>query len=159
MTINSNLLSIKKEIGSDVTLIAVSKTKPIEDIKVAYENGQLHFGENKTQELVKKEEKLPKNINWHMIGHLQRNKVKHLLPFVHLIHSVDSLRLLKEIDKQAKKQNKKVNILIQVDISNDDSKFGFSLFEINDFFEKNNYSDFQIILIKGLMGMASFTKN
>tara|TARA_B100001057_G_scaffold73025_1_gene67319 strand:+ start:1122 stop:1769 length:648 start_codon:yes stop_codon:yes gene_type:complete len=159
MTINSNLLSIKKEIGSDVTLIAVSKTKPIEDIKTAYDFGQRNFGENKVQELIKKSEELPKDINWHMIGHLQRNKVKHLLPFVHLIHSVDSLRLLKEIDKQAKKQNKKVNILIQVDISNDDSKFGFSLFEINDFFEKNNYSDFQNIQIKGLMGMASFTKN
>ena len=159
MIIPSNLLNISKEIGSDVTLVAVSKTKPVEDIKTAYDFGQRNFGENKVQELIKKSEELPKDINWHMIGHLQRNKVKYIVPFIHLIHSVDSLRLLKEINKQAKKQLKKVNVLIQVDISNDDSKFGFSLFEINDLFEKINYDDYQNILFKGLMGMASFTSN
>lgn len=159
MIIPSNLLYISKEIGPDVTLVAVSKTKPVEDIKTAYDFGQRNFGENKVQELIKKSEELPKDINWHMIGHLQRNKVKYIVPFIHLIHSVDSLRLLKEINKQAKKQLKKVNVLIQVDISNDDSKFGFSLFEINDLFEKINYDDYQNILFKGLMGMASFTSN
>lgn len=159
MIIPSNLLNISKEIGPDVTLVAVSKTKPVEDIKTAYDFGQRNFGENKVQELIKKSEELPKDINWHMIGHLQRNKVKYIVPFIHLIHSVDSLRLLKEINKQAKKQVKKVNVLIQVDISNDDSKFGFSLFEINDLFEKINYDDYQNILFKGLMGMASFTSN
>lgn len=159
MIIPSNLLKISKEIGPDVTLVAVSKTKPVEDIKTAYDFGQRNFGENKVQELIKKSEELPKDINWHMIGHLQRNKVKYIVPFIHLIHSVDSLRLLKEINKQAKKQLKKVNVLIQVDISNDDSKFGFSLFEINDLFEKINYDDYQNILFKGLMGMASFTSN
>ena len=159
MIIPSNLLNISKDIGPDVTLVAVSKTKPVEDIKTAYDFGQRNFGENKVQELIKKSEELPKDINWHMIGHLQRNKVKYIVPFIHLIHSVDSLRLLKEINKQAKKQLKKVNVLIQVDISNDDSKFGFSLFEINDLFEKINYDDYQNILFKGLMGMASFTSN
>ena len=159
MIIPSNLLNISKEIGPDVTLVAVSKTKPVEDIKTAYDFGQRNFGENKVQELIKKSEELPKDINWHMIGHLQRNKVKYIVPFIHLIHSVDSLRLLKEINKQAKKQLKKVNVLIQVDISNDDSKFGFSLFEINDLFEKINYDDYPNILFKGLMGMASFTSN
>ena len=159
MIIPSNLSNISKEIGPDVTLVAVSKTKPVEDIKTAYDFGQRNFGENKVQELIKKSEELPKDINWHMIGHLQRNKVKYIVPFIHLIHSVDSLRLLKEINKQAKKQLKKVNVLIQVDISNDDSKFGFSLFEINDLFEKINYDDYQNILFKGLMGMASFTSN
>ena len=157
--IPSNLLNIRNEIGLDVTLVAVSKTKPIEDIKTAYDFGHRNFGENKVQELIKKSEKLPKDINWHMLGHLQRNKVKYIVPFIHLIHSVDSLRLLKEINKQAKKQLKKVNVLIQVDISNDDSKFGFSLFEINDLFEKINYKDYQNIKIKGLMGMASYTSN
>ncbi|MAV81535.1 MAG: YggS family pyridoxal phosphate-dependent enzyme [Flavobacteriales bacterium] len=159
MIIPSNLLNISKDIGPDVTLVAVSKTKPVEDIKTAYDFGQRNFGENKVQELIKKSEELPNDINWHMIGHLQRNKVKYIVPFIHLIHSVDSLRLLKEINKQAKKQLKKVNVLIQVDISNDDSKFGFSLFEINDLFEKINYDDYQNILFKGLMGMASFTSN
>ena len=159
MIIPSNLLNISKEIGPGVTLVAVSKTKPVEDIKTAYDFGQRNFGENKVQELIKKSEELPKDINWHMIGHLQRNKVKYIVPFIHLIHSVDSLRLLKEINKQAEKQLKKVNVLIQVDISNDDSKFGFSLFEINDLFEKINYDDYQNILFKGLMGMASFTSN
>ena len=159
MIVPSNLLNIIREIGPDVTLVAVSKTKPVEDIKTAYDFGQRNFGENKVQELIKKSEELPKDINWHMIGHLQRNKVKYIVPFIHLIHSVDSLRLLKEINKQAKKQLKKVNVLIQVDISNDDSKFGFSLFEINDLFEKINYDEYQNIKFKGLMGMASFTPN
>lgn len=159
MIITSNLLKISREIGLDVTLVAVSKTKTVEDIKTAYNFGQRNFGENKVQELIKKSGELPKDINWHMIGHLQRNKVKYIVPFIHLIHSVDSLRLLKEINKQAKKQLKKVNVLIQVDISNDDSKFGFSLFEINDLFEKINYDDYQNIKFKGLMGMASFTSD
>ena len=119
MIIPSNLLNISKEIGPDVTLVAVSKTKPVEDIKTAYDFGQRNFGENKVQELIKKSEELPKDINWHMIGHLQRNKVKYIVPFIHLIHSVDSLRLLKEINKQAKKQLKKVKVLIQIDISNE----------------------------------------
>ena len=131
MSISLNLNKIKAEIPENVLLVAVSKTKPIEDLKIAYESGQLHFGENKIQELIYKEIALPKDIKWHMIGHLQRNKVKYIAPFIHLIHSVDSIKLLKEINKQAEKNNRNINILVQVDISDDETKFGFSFEEIN----------------------------
>lgn len=127
MDIISNLQKIKNEIPKNVLLVAVSKTKPISEIITAYDAGHLHFGENKIQELVFKQEELPKNIKWHMIGHLQRNKVKYIASFIYLIHSVDSLKLLKEIEKQAKINKRKINVLIQVDISKDSTKFDFLL--------------------------------
>ena len=159
MNISLNLNKINTEIPDHVLLVAVSKTKPINDIKVAYQNGQLHFGENKTQELVKKAEKLPKNIKWHMIGHLQRNKVKYIADFIYMIHSVDSLKLLVEINKQALKYNRNINVLIQVDISQDLTKFGFSYEEINKLLLSEKIKEFKNISVLGLMGMASFTSN
>ena len=159
MNISFNLSRIKKEIPSNVLLVAVSKTKPSKDILIAYNAGQYHFGENKIQELVKKHNELPKEIKWHMIGHLQRNKVKYIAPFIHLIHSVDSLKLLNEINKQGQKNNRKINVLIQIDISNDLTKFGFSFNEINELFVSSNFEEFEYISVKGFMGMASFTND
>ncbi len=159
MNISFNLSRIKKEIPSNVLLVAVSKTKPSKDILIAYNAGQYHFGENKIQELVKKHNELPKEIKWHMIGHLQRNKVKYIAPFIHLIHSVDSLKLLNEINKQGQKNNRKINVLIQIDISNDLTKFGFSFNEINELFMSSNFEEFEYISVKGFMGMASFTND
>ena len=123
----------KTKLPKNVVLVAVSKTKPTEMILEACSKGHLDFGENKVQELVYKQEILPKNIRWHMIGHLQRNKVKYIAPFVYLIHGVDSLRLLNEIDKQGKKIDKKINCLLQIHISKEENKFGFEIQEINDF--------------------------
>ena len=159
MNISFNLSRIKKEIPSNVLLVAVSKTKPSKDILIAYNAGHYHFGENKIQELVKKHNELPKEIKWHMIGHLQRNKVKYIAPFIHLIHSVDSLKLLNEINKQGQKNNRKINVLIQIDISNDLTKFGFSFNEINELFVSSNFEEFEYISVKGFMGMASFTND
>jgi hypothetical protein len=159
VNISFNLSRIKKEIPSNVLLVAVSKTKPSKDILIAYNAGQYHFGENKIQELVKKHNELPKEIKWHMIGHLQRNKVKYIAPFIHLIHSVDSLKLLNEINKQGQKNNRKINVLIQIDISNDLTKFGFSFNEINELFVSSNFDEFEYISVKGFMGMASFTND
>ena len=159
MNISFNLSRIKKEIPSNVLLVAVSKTKPSKDILIAYNSGHYHFGENKIQELVKKHNELPKEIKWHMIGHLQRNKVKYIAPFIHLIHSVDSLKLLNEINKQGQKNNRKINVLIQIDISNDLTKFGFSFNEINELFVSSNFEEFEYISVKGFMGMASFTND
>jgi len=159
VNISFNLSRIKKEIPSNVLLVAVSKTKPSKDILIAYNAGQYHFGENKIQELVKKHNELPKEIKWHMIGHLQRNKVKYIAPFIHLIHSVDSLKLLNEINKQGQKNNRKINVLIQIDISNDLTKFGFSFNEINELFMSSNFEEFEYISVKGFMGMASFTND
>ena len=159
MDIISNLLKIKNEIPENVLLVAVSKTKPISDIITAYSTGHLHFGENKIQELVFKQEELPKNIKWHMIGHLQRNKVKYIASFIYLIHSVDSLRLLKEIEKQAKINNRKINVLVQVDISKDSTKFGFSFSEINELMKSNTFKIFEYVSIKGFMGMASYSND
>ena len=137
----------------DVALVAVSKTKPAEDIVEAYEEGQLDFGENYVQELMTKQEALPKDIRWHFIGHLQTNKVKYIAPFVYLIHSVDSLKLLKEIEKQATKLNKKIKCLLQVHISNEETKFGLEASEL----EQIDNSAYPHVEIMGLMGMASFT--
>ena len=159
MSISNNLKEIKKNIPKNVLLVAVSKTKPISDIKIAYNSGQLHFGENKIQELTSKENKLPKNIRWHMIGHLQRNKVKYIASFIYMIQSVDSLKLLNEINKQAIKNKRNINVLIQVDISKDSTKFGFSFEEINQLLLIKKFKEFQNVSIKGLMGMASFTSD
>ena len=159
MSIEENLKKIKKEIPEYVTLIAVSKTKPTTDIEKAYKSGQLDFGENKVQELMKKVKILPSDIKWHMIGHLQRNKVKDILPIIHMIHSVDSLRLIKEIDKQAGKIERKISLLLQVDISQDETKYGFSFKDLESILKSNELDNFKNISIDGLMGMASFTEN
>ena len=157
MSVSAAIENFKKEIPQNVTLIAVSKTKPISLIQEAYETGQRDFGENKVQELVEKQEVLPDDIRWHMIGHLQRNKVKYIAPFVHLIHGVDSLRLLKEINKQGAKINRCVPVLLQVHISQEDTKFGFDSNELKEAI--NECKVLEWIKPCGLMGMATFTSN
>lgn len=159
MKIAKNIKSFTDIIPNNVKLVAVSKTKSINLIESAYKAGQRDFGENKVQELVNKFENLPKDINWHMIGHLQRNKVKYIAPFIYLIQSVDSLRLLIEINKQGIKNNRVINVLVQMDISNDETKFGFSFQEFEELINKNEIKTLKNICIKGMMGMASFTKD
>ena len=159
MRIAKNIKSLTDIIPNNVKLVAVSKTKSINLIDSAYKAGQRDFGENKVQELVNKFENLPKDINWHMIGHLQRNKVKYIAPFIYLIQSVDSLRLLIEINKQGIKNNRVINVLVQMDISNDKTKFGFSYQEFEELINKNEINTLKNICIKGMMGMASFTKD
>lgn len=159
MRIAKNIKSITDIIPNNVKLVAVSKTKSINLIESAYKAGQRDFGENKVQELVNKFENLPNDINWHMIGHLQRNKVKYIAPFIYLIQSVDSLRLLIEINKQGIKNNRVINVLVQMDISNDETKFGFSFQEFEELINKNEIKTLKNICIKGMMGMASFTKD
>jgi hypothetical protein len=159
MEIVENLIKIKENIPERVSLIAVSKTKPVNLIELAYEYGQRDFGENKVQELVEKHDSLPKDINWHMIGHLQRNKVKYIATFVHLIHSVDSYRLLLEINKQGFKNKRIINVLVQIDISKDNTKFGFTYNEFNELIKLNKLKDLKNINLKGMMGMASFSSN
>ena len=157
MSIKDKLENISLKIPSEVCLVAVSKTKPISDILEAYEYGQRVFGENKIQELVEKHNKLPKDIEWHMIGHIQRNKVKYMAPFVSLIHSADSYRLIKEINKQGKINNRVINCLLQIKIASEESKFGFTETEATDFLNSDEYVSFKNIKIIGLMGMATFT--
>ena len=159
MRIAKNIKSFTDIIPNNVKLVAVSKTKSINLIESAYKAGQRDFGENKVQELVNKFENLPKDINWHMIGHLQRNKVKYIAPFIYLIQSVDSLRLLIEINKQGIKNNRVINVLVQMDISNDETKFGFSFQEFEELINKNEINTLKNICIRGMMGMASFTKD
>ena len=144
--------------NKNYTCVAVSKTKPIEEITKIYDLGHRNFGENKVQELEFKYESLPKDIKWHMIGHLQSNKVKKVIPIVSLIHSIDSLKLLKTINKESKKIDKTIDCLIQVNISNENSKFGFIKKEL-EFLNQDFLNDFKYIKIRGLMGMASFTNN
>ena len=157
MSVSAAIENFRKEIPQNVTLIAVSKTKPISLIQEAYETGQRDFGENKVQELVEKQEALPDEIRWHMIGHLQRNKVKYIAPFVHLIHGVDSLRLLKEINKQGAKINRCIPVLLQVHISQEDTKFGFDSNELKEAI--NECKVLEWIKPCGLMGMATFTSD
>ena len=140
-------------------LVAVSKTKPVSDIELAYNCGQRHFGENYVQELVDKEALLPKDISWHMLGHLQRNKVKFIAPFVHLIHGVDTEKLLQTIDKEALKCKRVIDCLLQVHISQEETKFGFSYSELRDFLASGRAQEFKNVRIIGLMAMASFTDN
>ncbi len=158
-TIQQNLLNIQKNIPNHITLVAVSKTKPVADLQEAYNAGQRIFGENKIQEMVDKHEVLPKDIEWHMIGHLQSNKVKYMASFVSLIHGVDKLKTLKEINKQANKHNRVINCLLQVKIAKEDTKFGFSFDEIKALFLSEELSELQNIKIIGFMGMATFTEN
>jgi len=157
MDIAKNLQKIKSTIPAQVTLVAVSKTKPYDDILEAYNAGQRVFGENKIQEMVAKYEVLPKDIKWHMIGHLQRNKVKYMAPFVDLIHGVDSLKTLAEINKQAQKNNRIIACLLETKIAQEETKFGLSFQEIEDIVNNKETASFKNIKIAGLMGMASFT--
>ena len=159
MYIKKQISFIEKQIGNEVCLVAVSKTKSECEIMEAYNCGQRVFGENKVQELVSKQNNLPKDINWHMIGHLQRNKVKYIAPFIDLIHAVDNIKLLKEINKQAKKNNRKIDCLIQIKISNEESKFGMDYKEVLELISNVNTSDFGNINLTGFMGMASNTND
>ncbi len=155
--IAKNIQEIKHNLPKNVTLVAVSKTKPIIDIEDAYKAGQRVFGENKVQEMVDKYEKLPKDIKWHMIGHLQRNKVKYMAHFIDLIHGVDDFKTLKEIDKQAKKHNRIINCLLQAHIAEEDTKFGLSFNEIEEILASEELKELKNVNISGLMGMATFT--
>lgn len=159
MSIAENLKEIKAKLGDEVELIAVSKTHPNDLILEAYEAGQRHFGENKVQEMTAKAEELPKDIHWHLIGHLQRNKVKYIVDFVYMIHSVDSLKLLREINKRAGKANRVVDCLLQVHIAEEDSKFGLDRSEVDEILKPDVLSELNNIRIKGLMGMATFTED
>jgi len=157
MGIKNNLNAVLSSLTKEINLVAVSKTKPNSDLLEAYNAGQKVFGENKVQELVQKAEELPKDIIWHMIGHLQTNKVKFIAPFVSLIHGVDSIKLLKEINKRAEQNNRVIDCLLQVHIATESTKFGFDIPEVNEAI--NNAKEFQNIRIVGLMGMATFTDN
>jgi pyridoxal phosphate enzyme (YggS family) len=142
-----------------VSLVAVSKTKPISDIKILYDEGQRIFGENKVQELVLKYQELPKDIHWHLIGHLQSNKVKFIAPFISLIHSVDSLSLLKEIERQAKKNNRVIDCLLQFHIASEETKYGLDFSEAEQLLKSIEYADMKYVRIVGVMGMASFSED
>ena len=157
--IANKLQKLYGELPKEVTLVAVSKTKPIADLQDAYDAGQRVFGENKVQEMCTKREQLPKEINWHFIGHLQRNKVKYLAPFVDLIHGVESFRLLKEINKQAQKNNRVIDVLLQFFIANEETKFGLSFEEAEAILSDENFKELQNVRICGVMGMASFSNN
>ena len=159
MSIKENLKNLKNKLPKNVTLVAVSKTKPVEDLLEAYNAGQRVFGENKIQEMVDKYETLPKDIQWHMIGHLQSNKVKYMAPFVSLIHGVDKFKTLKEINKQAKKHNRTIHCLLQAKIAEEDSKFGLSFKEISSILASEELKELQNVKVVGLMGMATFTEN
>jgi hypothetical protein len=157
--IKENLLKIQASIPKNVTLVAVSKTKPISDLQEAYDAGQRVFGENKIQEMVDKFDILPKDIKWHMIGHLQSNKVKYMAHFVDLIHGIDKFKTLKEINKQAKKHNRVISCLLQARIAKEETKFGLSFEEIANILQSSEFKDLENIKIVGLMGMATFTDN
>ncbi len=159
MSIEQNLLSIKSTLPKQVTLVAVSKTKPVSDLMEAYEAGQRVFGENKIQEMVEKWEMMPKDIQWHMIGHVQTNKVKFMAPFVNLIHGVDSLKLLQEIDKQAKKNNRTIDCLLQIFVAEEETKFGLDEDELALLLSSTIFQGLKNIRVIGLMGMATFTDN
>ncbi len=157
MSIPQNLNNIKSQLPEHVTLVAVSKTKPVSDLMEAYNAGQRIFGENKIQEMVDKHEQMPNDVQWHMIGHVQRNKVKYMAEFVSLIHGVDSFKLLKEINKQAKKHDRVINCLLQIKIASEDSKFGMTTEEARDILTSEAFKELKNIKVVGLMGMATFT--
>ena len=159
MYIAENLNNIKSQLPNHVTLVAVSKTKPVADLMEAYNAGQRIFGENKIQEMTDKWEVMPKDIEWHMIGHVQTNKVKYMAPYVSLIHGVDSLKLLQEINKQAIKNNRVIDCLFQVYIAEEESKFGLDEQELEEILSSTEFKQLKNIRIVGLMGMATFTEN
>ncbi len=157
MSVKENLFSIINHIPENVKLVAVSKTKPNETIMEAYDAGQRIFGENKVQDLIKKQPELPDDIQWHYIGHLQTNKVKYFAPFISMIEAVDSLKLLKEINKQAKKSNRKINCLLQFHIATEKSKFGLDVDEAKAILQSEEFAELNNISIAGVMGMATYT--
>ena len=159
MSIKENLLQIQSTIPENVTLVAVSKTKPVSDLMEAYNAGQRVFGENKIQEMTEKCEQMPKDIQWHMIGHVQTNKVKYMAEYVSLIHGVDSLKLLQEINRQASKHNRIIDCLLQIYIAEEESKFGLDENELNEILHFVQNDKIQNIKVVGLMGMATFTDN
>ena len=159
MSIQENLLQIKSQLPSNVTLVAVSKTKPVEDLMEAYNAGQRIFGENKIQEMTEKWQQMPKDIEWHMIGHVQSNKVKYMVPYVKLIHGVDSLKLLKEINRQAVRWRKNINCLLQIHIAEEETKFGLNENELIELLNSDEFKEMTNIKVIGLMGMATFTDN
>ncbi|RAR75435.1 YggS family pyridoxal phosphate-dependent enzyme [Flavobacterium aciduliphilum] len=159
MSIAQNLLNIKSQLPESVTLVAVSKTKPVADLMEAYHAGQRIFGENKIQEMTEKWEQMPKDIQWHMIGHVQSNKVKYMIPYVKLIHGVDSLKLLKEINRLALKWRKKIDCLLQIHIAEEETKFGLDEKELKELLASEEFKTFDNIRVVGLMGMATFTDN
>jgi hypothetical protein len=159
MSIATNLLSIKNDLPENVTLVAVSKTKPVSDLMEAYDAGQRIFGENKIQEMADKWEQMPKDIQWHMIGHVQTNKVKFMAPFVSLVHGVDSFKLLKEINKQALKNDRVIDCLLQMHIAKEETKFGLDEEELSSILDSSVFQEMKNIRIRGLMGMATFTDN
>ncbi|GAB1415218.1 YggS family pyridoxal phosphate-dependent enzyme [Paludibacter sp.] len=159
MSVSNNLVTIRTNIPSNVKLVCVTKFHSDDTIMEAYNVGERIFGESRVQELIEKHERLPSDIHWHFIGHLQTNKVKYIAPFVELIHGVDSIKLLNEIDKQALKNNKIINCLLQVHIADEETKFGFSPDEIMNLFQTNNLDNYPNIKICGLMGMATFTED
>jgi len=159
MSIENNLNNIKAVLPANVTLVAVSKTKPVADLMEAYNAGQRIFGENKIQEMTDKWEEMPKDIQWHMIGHVQTNKVKFMAEYISLIHGVDSFKLLKEINKQAAKNNRVINCLLQIYIAEEESKFGLDENELHEILISEEFKELKNIKIVGLMGMATFTEN
>ena len=159
MNIKENLTEIKSQLPAHVTLVAVSKTKPVSDLMEAYNAGQRIFGENKIQEMTEKWEEMPKDIEWNMIGHVQTNKVKFMAEYVSLVHGVDSFKLLEEINKQAKKHNRVINCLLQIHIAEEETKFGLNEAELNAILSSEDFKNLENIKIVGLMGMATFTEN
>ena len=159
MNISEIINTYKAELGPNVTLVAISKTKPSSDILEAYNAGQKIFGENKIQEMAEKWEELPRDIEWHMVGHVQTKKVKYMAPFVSLVHAVDSLKLLKEIDKEAKKNNRTINCLLQIKIAEEESKFGISFEDARKILVSREFQDLKNVKVTGLMGMATFTND
>jgi pyridoxal phosphate enzyme (YggS family) len=159
MFIKENLIELNKQLPKHVSLVAVSKTKPVTDIQEAYDEGQRIFGENRIQEMVNKYNVLPKDIEWHMIGHLQRNKIKYMAHFVDMIHGVDSLKTLQEIDKQAKKHQRIIKCLLQVKIAKEETKFGMDAESIRSILKSELLEGLTHVKIEGLMGMASFTSD
>tara|TARA_B110000902_G_scaffold203657_1_gene231498 strand:+ start:575 stop:1264 length:690 start_codon:yes stop_codon:yes gene_type:complete len=159
MSIQNSLSQIKKQLPSHVTLVAVSKTKPVKDLMEAYNAGQRIFGENKIQEMAEKQQQMPKDIQWHMIGNVQRNKVKYMASFVDLVHGVDSLKLLNEINKQAAKHQRVINCLLQLKIAQEDTKFGMTSKEAHEILSSEHFKSLKNIAIVGVMGMASFTED
>jgi len=159
MSIADNLERIKSELGPEVRLVAVSKYSTDEEVQEAYDAGHRDFGENKAQDVATRKDNFPDDVRWHFIGHLQRNKVKYIAPFVHMIHSVDSLRLLREINKRAKNENRVIPCLLQMHIAKEESKFGLDRDELNEILTDNQVKEFENVKIRGLMGMATNTEN
>lgn len=159
MSITKNLQNIQSQLPENVTLVAVSKTKPVSDILEAYHAGQRIFGENKIQDMVAKHDEMPKDISWHMIGHVQRNKVKYMAHFVSLIHGVENFKTLLEIDKQAAKHDRVIDCLLQIKIASEDSKFGMTVAEASQILQSKEFSDLKNVHVIGVMGMATFTED